>query len=581
MIIVRYILFFVLILLSDNGYSQWIQQNLPSGSVVMLSVAAKGDHAAATGWSFGDSSVTAKGYYTSGNGSAWYDAQFPDSARTIVDIEKWGGYMYGSGARNNSSGSDEAANLIGRINAARKSKNYRRLSDLNTGLSGTQDLYRGAFFRSTNDGQSWQYYGQLPDSVNYMKKMAVTPAGTFVACASRTGGDRVIRSTDGGLTWNYSSPVIPNLILSDIAADCFGRICAAGYAGDSVSITGVLLSSNTSGEWTVKQIPGTASFSTVTALCNGVFFAAADSANSTEPHSLLYTSPDLKDWAKYPFDGRRKFISRIKFVFEPFSAAGIILADTMMDNGSAAMVLRTAPYPDYGKWIPAQYFPADSFYYLYDADLVNFNRVYLCGTQNGSGAILYNSAAALPVELTSFTAENTGDKVALRWSTASELNNRGFEIERKSSGGDFLTIAFISGAGTVQNATQYKFDDTPPFSGNYAYRLKQYDYDGSYKYSDILSPDYYSGSDKLFVSEIFPNPFSADATVRISIKEKSQIAVRLFSVAGEMLETIINSEYERGAYTIKINAKYLPEGVYFCEVRCGMLRLVRKASKIN
>ena len=84
--------------------------------------------------------------------------------------------------------------------------------------------------------------------------------------------------------------------------------------------------------------------------------------------------------------------------------------------------------------------------------------------------------------MTAFSANVLDKKVVLDWGTATELNNNGFEVQRKSGAGDFATIGFVKGAGTSTNQHNYSFTDKDLFSGKYSYRLKQMDDDGKYEF---------------------------------------------------------------------------------------------------
>jgi hypothetical protein len=90
----------------------------------------------------------------------------------------------------------------------------------------------------------------------------------------------------------------------------------------------------------------------------------------------------------------------------------------------------------------------------------------------------------LPVELESFTAASVKGNVLLNWRTATEINNRGFEIERSQANSDFITIGFVEGKGTTTEKTSYSFTDQVSVTGKITYRLKQIDYDGTFSYSE-------------------------------------------------------------------------------------------------
>ena len=95
----------------------------------------------------------------------------------------------------------------------------------------------------------------------------------------------------------------------------------------------------------------------------------------------------------------------------------------------------------------------------------------------------------IPVELTSFTANVSGNSVNLNWKTATELNNNGFEIQRKSSNSQFNKVGYVAGFGTTTEPKAYSFTDNRLAVGNYTYRFKQVDFNGSFEYSNEINVD--------------------------------------------------------------------------------------------
>ena len=113
----------------------------------------------------------------------------------------------------------------------------------------------------------------------------------------------------------------------------------------------------------------------------------------------------------------------------------------------------------------------------------NASYELLGGTKNGKVVCFSGGLNAVPVELISFNASLNGVNVTLTWTTASQLNNRGFEIERKSGNGDYQSISFIKGDGTTTEQKSYSYTDKELQEGDYTYRLKQIDFDSSVHYS--------------------------------------------------------------------------------------------------
>ena len=135
------------------------------------------------------------------------------------------------------------------------------------------------------------------------------------------------------------------------------------------------------------------------------------------------------------------------------------------------------------------------------------------------GMIGYATAPVVPVELTSFTASSNGNEVILSWTTATELNNRGFEIQRSVDGTGFFTVGFVEGKGTTTNPQRYSYSDKVPGNGQIFYRLKQVDFDGSYEYSDVVEVEWRTFNSYL-LEQNYPNPFQPHNNDRIRHKAK-------------------------------------------------------------
>lgn len=196
---------------------------------------------------------------------------------------------------------------------------------------------------------------------------------------------------------------------------------------------------------------------------------------------------------------------------------------------------------------------------------------------NGGDSWFY---VLLPVELISFTATAEKDKIILKWTTATELNNRGFEIERKKDKGQYITIGFIKGSGTVTEQRNYSLIDNDIDYGTYNYRLKQFDYDGQYQYSDeieviVNAPVSFS------LGQNYPNPFNPSTTIEFSVPEKGYTSVKVYDIKGELICNLINDVLEKGDYTVKFDRRNLPGGIYFYELTSGNRRLTNKMCLIK
>ena len=170
--------------------------------------------------------------------------------------------------------------------------------------------------------------------------------------------------------------------------------------------------------------------------------------------------------------------------------------------------------------------------------------------------------APLPVELISFSSKFDSDKIQLNWVTKTEVNNYGFNIERRINEGEWTGIGFVEGHGNSNSPKEYSYSDKNLFAGgsNFQYRLKQVDTDGSFEYSDVVEvkvvPNQYE------LSQNYPNPFNPTTTIRFSLPEAAQIKLNLYNMLGELVTTIAEGMYESGYHKVTFNAGNLPSGAY-------------------
>lgn len=158
----------------------------------------------------------------------------------------------------------------------------------------------------------------------------------------------------------------------------------------------------------------------------------------------------------------------------------------------------------------------------------------------------------LPVELIDFSVEQQEHLVNIRWSTASEINNDYFTVERSNDAVNYDELTRVKGAGNSNNELQYETKDMLPYNGISYYRLKQTDYDGTYKYSDPISVNFTNQSDL----SIFPNP----TLDYIQIENYTSIEhVQLSNSWGEII-------LDESKPSQAISLSHLPAGVYYMTI---------------
>ncbi len=187
-----------------------------------------------------------------------------------------------------------------------------------------------------------------------------------------------------------------------------------------------------------------------------------------------------------------------------------------------------------------------------------------------------SATGTLPVELVAFTANVDGDVVVLNWTTATEVNNLGFEVQKALNGVDeWETFGFVDGHGNSNSVNNYSFVDASTVSGNVQYRLKQLDVDGASKYSSVIKIT--STLAKEFVLEQnYPNPFNPTTVISYSIPTASHVSVKVFDVLGNQIATLVNKNQVANSYKVNFNATELSNGVYFYKIKAGSFSSVKK-----
>ena len=191
-------------------------------------------------------------------------------------------------------------------------------------------------------------------------------------------------------------------------------------------------------------------------------------------------------------------------------------------------------------------------------------RVYNRALDAAEVAATWN-ISIIPVELTSFTASVIGSEVELLWQTATETNNSGFDIERKSENSEFSKIGFVPGFGTTTETKSYSFTDAGLQPGVYTYRLKQVDFNGTFEYSDevnvqVTAPATFS------LDQNYPNPFNPSTKISFSLADDANVNLKVYDVLGNEITTLVSKQLPAGTHSFDFNATNINSGVYFYRI---------------
>ncbi len=213
--------------------------------------------------------------------------------------------------------------------------------------------------------------------------------------------------------------------------------------------------------------------------------------------------------------------------------------------------------------------------------------------------MIYNGIIPVPVELSAFTADVVGEGVLLNWITATETNNRGFEIQRlqdykieKFQGlpdgeAGWKAIGFVQGFGTTTEPKSYSFTDenvttgTPACqplvgkpAGRYKYRLKQIDFDGTFQYSREIEVKAGNLPDRYSLSQNYPNPFNPSTIIEYSIPKSGKVTIKIYDLIGREVRALVNGEVQQGTHKIEWDGlnnegRQMSSGTYIYRIVSG------------
>lgn len=190
-------------------------------------------------------------------------------------------------------------------------------------------------------------------------------------------------------------------------------------------------------------------------------------------------------------------------------------------------------------------------------------------------AVTSVDCSVLPVTFVSLSATPRDQSVYLHWSTASESNNRGFEIQRSANGNIWTTIGFVAGAGDASQTSYYNYTDASLSAGRYFYRLKQIDFDGNFVYSTVVSA-VIGGIQVYTLEQNFPNPVRGESVIRFTMPRTAKVNLSLFDMHGRLVRVLVNESRDAGTHAVTVRPETLSAGLYYYRLQAEDFTAVKK-----
>ena len=208
-------------------------------------------------------------------------------------------------------------------------------------------------------------------------------------------------------------------------------------------------------------------------------------------------------------------------------------------------------------------------------DYVQFNTI-TSFSGGGGGFGFGNLGVGLPVNMLYFTATAVKNSyIELKWATATETDNQGFEVQRSTDGVNFTKIGWVDGNGNSTSTKTYKFDDKDVDADVvYYYRLMQIDFDADFEYSNIASASI-KGDNSVDVLGMYPNPTTGRVVIEVVLPNQQDVKVSLTDMLGRTMsdEAVTVS---KGYSNIELDYSGVAAGTYTVSITSGTQVITKK-----
>ncbi|MCZ7609780.1 MAG: T9SS type A sorting domain-containing protein [Ignavibacterium sp.] len=408
-------------------------------------------------------------------------------------------------------------------------------------LCGSANFPGYGLYKSTDGGENWVGIADTLNGgpINYFEDVTIIPnePGGFIYVSNYYG---VYRSTDNGITWQSTNYTDKGARYIGINTNNF-----MFFANNTASWYGIYRSNDFGLTWVRQTLLGAMS---LVYLRDGSILAGCYDPGLGEA-GIYRTTDNGNNWINTN-------------TFTGISTPSDFTLDTNNDI-----------YVSYAGF--AVYLSTNNGNSWTNYGLSGLEYSVMCMAIDSGGYIwvgshldgVYKTAGrTIPVELVSFTAEVNDNNVLLSWVTASEINNQGFQVERRETkderSGVWNNIGYINGKGTTTEQQSYSYVDQNLSANKYQYRLKQIDYDGTFDYSKTIEVEINSPT-RFSLEQNYPNPFNPETNIDYMLPIETIVNISLYDITGRKIKELVNEKKQPGYYTVKLKGDELSSGIYF------------------
>jgi len=508
--------------------------------------------------------------YTNNRGLTWSTGNSPENLYSYTDLQTLGGkvYMSGDGSTFMASGSDILAPWDLRLSAGFTQFKTADFTKAGLAIALTTG---GNVYISRDKGENW---------TKKITSMA-SPTSVFIT------GDSTVYFTDMYRLFRTDDFFSTFDTIADFGMDMVRNVRVRGNGEIWLCRgTSIIMSTDNGQTWQTRytstgpywyddlQIFDDGTIYVV----NGEVLKSTDNGNSWVKLNIPIQSATEIEF----YDGKNGFIGNRGEAFYRTTDGGMSFQKLLIPGMSAPQKIHCQDSINY-------MLSANELYSTYDGGWMwkvnefstqpfdkTFNWMYLFDYFDGiviglskQRLFVTSNRGNTPVELSLFSALPFGNKVVLQWTTETETNNMGFEIERKYKYGDWKKIAFSKGSGTSIRKIFYGYDDYEPKAPAILYyRLKQIDYNGEFEYSNEVEVLLGEISENYAIQQNYPNPFNPSTKVTFSLPEENKVVIKVFNAMGEQVKEIDRGVLSHGYFEQDFEMGTESSGMYFCQVLC-------------